>query len=353
MNLFWSKRSMKYYLGIDLGGTNTKIGIVDENGEILVKSAVPTHIQEGPEAACKRIAAGVDNILAQSGLSRSDITKAGLASAGPMDIPGRKLLQTANLGEKWKYCPIADMMSGACGMHVEFANDASAAAFAEFWVGKGKSAKKHALTRTGSEELDKPITSMVLLTLGTGIGCGIILNRMVYDGEHSQGGEFGHAIIDSAPDARVCGCGRRGHYEAYGSATAVISRTKELIDSGAETSLTARRADLDTIGAKVVAEEAQNGDQAALQIILDTAKYLAIGIATLMHTIDPDAIYIGGAMTFGGNQSPLGRTFIKAIRDEIKIRALPTCSATTIVDFADLGGDAGFIGAAGIAKVMG
>jgi len=343
---------MKYYLGIDLGGTNTKIGILDEHGSILVKGSVPTHIQEGPEAACRRVADGVNDILAKAGLERSDITKAGLASAGPMDIPGRKLLQTANLGEKWKYCPIADMMSEACGIYVEFANDASAAAFAEYWLGKGKDAKKNVFTPDGAVSTDKPITSMVLLTLGTGIGCGIIINRMVYDGEHSQGGEYGHAIIDTTPNARLCGCGRPGHYEAYGSATAVIARTKELIDSGAATSLTARRADLDTIGAKVVAEEAQKGDAAAMQIILDTAKYLAIGIATLMHTIDPDAIYIGGAMTFGGNESELGRTFIQAIRDEVKARALPTCSATTIIDFAKLGGDAGFIGAAGIAKAL-
>ncbi len=342
---------MKYYLGIDLGGTNTKIGIVDEDGNILVKGSVPTHIQEGPEAACRRIAAGVDNLLTQMGLTRADIAKAGLASAGPMDIPGRKLLETANLGEKWKYCPIADMMSGACGIHVEFANDASAAAFAEYWVGKGKLAKKHALTRGGVEELNTPITSMVLLTLGTGIGCGIILNKKVYDGEHSQGGEYGHAIIDFSPNARICGCGRPGHYEAYGSATAVISRTREIIDSGVKTSLTARREDLATTGAKVVAEEALKGDAVAMDIILETAKYLAIGIATLMHTIDPDAIYIGGAMTFGGNESELGRKFLEAIRAEIKLRALPTCSATTIVDFAELGGDAGFIGAAGIAKV--
>jgi|GEM_PF-792573 len=344
---------MKYYLGIDLGGTNTKIGILDEDGNILVKGSVPTHIQEGPEAACRRIADGVNEILSKAGLKKEDIAKAGLASAGPMDIPGRKLLQTANLGEKWKYCPIADMMSDACGMYVEFANDASAAAFAEFWVGKGKNAKKHQFTPDGAVELDKPITSMILLTLGTGIGCGIILNRMVYDGEHSQGGEYGHAIIDTTPNARICGCGRPGHYEAYGSATAVIARTKEVIESGIETSLKERASDLDTNGAKVVAEEAQKGDAAAMKIIIDTAKYLAIGIATLMHTVDPDAIYIGGAMTFGGNDSELGRTFMQAIRDEIKIRALPTCSATTIVDFAELGGDAGFIGAAGIAKALG
>ena len=343
---------MKYYLGIDLGGTNTKIGILDENGAIVAKGSVPTHIQEGPEAACQRIAGGVDEVLNQAGLTRADIAKAGLASAGPMDIPGRTLRETANLGEKWKYCPIADMMSEACGIYLEFANDASAAAFAEYWVGKGKDAKKHTVNQQGVVTLDKPITSMVLLTLGTGIGCGIIINKMVYDGEHSQGGEYGHALIDTTPNARICGCGRPGHYEAYGSATAVIARTKEIIDSGVKTSLAARRADLDEIGAKVVAEEAQNGDEVAMRIILDTAKYLAIGIVTLMHTIDPDAIYLGGAMTFGGNESELGRTFIKAIRDEIKVRALPTCSATTIVDFAALGGDAGFIGAAGIAKAM-
>lgn len=342
---------MQYYLGIDLGGTNTKIGIVDENGTVIAKGSVPTHIQNGPEQACERIAQGVAEVLAQSGIDRAHIVKAGLASAGTMDIPGRKLMVPANLGELWNYCPICDMLGEACGFRVEFSNDASAAAYAEYWIGKGKDARKNRLTKDGIEATDEPINSMILLTLGTGIGCGIILNKRVFDGEHSHGGEYGHSIIDYAPNARVCGCGKPGHFEAYASATAVIAMAKEAIAAGKATSMRERSADLDVLGAKVVGEEAQKGDAVALGIMADAAKYLAVGITTLMHTIDPDAIYIGGAMTFGGNASPLGQFFLKAIRAEVECRAYKACSSTTILDFAQLGGDAGFIGAAGIAKV--
>ncbi len=342
---------MKYYLGIDLGGTNTKIGVVDENGKTLVKGSVPTHIEQGPEAACKRIAGGVEKVLAEAGLERSQIVTAGLASAGTMDIPARMLMVPANLGPKWNYCGICDMMSEACGFPVEFSNDASAAAYAEYWIGKGKDATKSRMTRNGVQKTDMPIDSMILLTLGTGIGCGIILNRRVFDGEHSHGGEYGHSIIDLAPTARICGCGKPGHFEAYGSATALIAFAKEAVASGVDTSLAKRVDDLNRHGAKVVGEEALAGDKVSQHLIHENAKYIAVGITTLMHTIDPDAFFIGGAMTFGGEKTELGRTYLQAIKDEVQKRAYAACFQTTIIDFAALGGDAGFIGAAGIAKV--
>ena len=341
---------MNYYLGIDLGGTNTKLGILDDEGKTLGKGSVPTHIQDGPQAACIRIAGGVERLLAEVGVSRDKIVSAGLASAGTMDIPGRRLMIPANLGPLWNYCPICDMMADACGVPVIFANDASAAAFAEFWVGKGKTATKTILAGEGFEKTTQPIDSMILLTLGTGIGCGIVLDRMVYDGAHSHAGEYGHSIIDYHADARVCGCGKPGHFEAYASATALIARAREAVASGAETTLAKRLDDLTEFGAKVVAEEAEKGDSVAMDLVIETAKYLAVGITTLMHTIDPDAIFIGGAMIFGGNANPLGRAFLQAIRDEVSIRAYRACSMTTTLDFAELGGDAGFIGAAGIAK---
>ncbi|MDO4584665.1 MAG: ROK family protein [Planctomycetia bacterium] len=341
---------MEYYLGIDLGGTNTKIGVVDDDGNVVAKGSVPTHIQDGPEQACKRIAEGVEVVLEKGRVLRSQIVSAGLASAGTMDIPGRKLMVPANLGEKWNYYPICDRMSEACGFPVVFSNDASAAAFAEFWVGKGKTATKFRLTQTGVERTEEPINSMILLTLGTGIGCGIILNKRVWDGEHSHGGEYGHSIIDYSPDARICGCGKPGHYEAYASATALVNHAREAVRAGRETSLSKRLEALRQEGAKVVAEEAKAGDKVARDLIIQSARYLAVGIVTLMHTIDPDAIYIGGAMTFGGMKSETGREYLQAVREEVELRAYKACSSTTILEFAELGGDAGFIGAAGIAK---
>ncbi|MDO4551683.1 MAG: ROK family protein [Planctomycetia bacterium] len=343
-------KELKYYLGIDLGGTNTKIGLVDEEGIVVYKGSVPTYIEEGPRAACERVAAKVEVILSQSGVSRSQIIATGLASAGTMDIPGRMLMVPANLGEKWNYCPICDMMSEACGFPVVFSNDASAAAYAEFWIGKGRDAKKSRMARTGVQKTDVPINSMILLTLGTGIGCGIILNRCVYDGEHSHGGEYGHSIMDLSPEARVCGCGRAGHFEAYGSAKALVARAKEVIRSGRETSLRKRVEDLDLSGAKIVGEEALAGDVVAGELIEENAGFIAVGITNLMHTLDPDAIFIGGAMTFGGEKTELGRKYLQKIKDEVQKRAYAVCFHTTIIDFALLGGDAGFIGAAGIAK---
>ena len=342
---------MKYYLGIDLGGTNTKIGIVDENGNVITKGSVPTHIERGPEEACRRIAKGVMTVLENADIPREQIVSAGLASAGTMDIPARMLMVPANLGEKWNYCPICDMMAEACGFPVEFSNDASAAAYAEYWIGKGKNARKSRMTRRGVEKTDTPISSMILLTLGTGIGCGIILNHRVFDGEHSHGGEYGHSLIDLSPNARICGCGRPGHLEAYCSATALIARAREIVASGVKTSLAGRIEDLTLHGARIIDEEALAGDEAAMNLIHENAMYIAVGITTLMHTIDPDAFFIGGAMTFGGEKTELGRMYLRTICDEVQKRAYAACFQTTVIDFAALGGDAGFIGAAGIAKV--
>jgi glucokinase len=209
-----------------------------------------------------------------------------------------------------------------------------AAAYGELWVGSGRN-----------------LHSMILLTLGTGIGCGIILGDLLLDGEHSHGGEFGHTIIDCADNARVCGCGRRGHIEAYASATGVIKRTQDALDAGAQTSLHERIVKGDELSPKLVAEEAAAGDSFSLEIVLQTARYLAIGMVNLMHTIDPSGILVGGAMTFGGAESPLGRRFLEEVKAEIKLRAYAVPAEKTLIAFATLGGDAGYIGAAGIARL--
>lgn len=339
----------QFYLGIDLGGTNTKIGVLNGEGEVLIQGSVRTYISRGPQQACRRIADEINKILDKIGIRKTDITAAGLASAGTMDIPGRMLIKPANLGEKWYYTPICDMVSQACGIPVIFSNDASAAAYGEYWVGKGAHARKRKMTSNGPVVTEEPINSMILLTLGTGVGCGIIINKCVYDGEHSHGGEYGHSIIDTRSNARICGCGKRGHLEAYASATSVIARAREAVSAGKKTTLSLRMDELEKHGAKIVGMEASAGDKVAIKIIKDTAKYLAVGITTLMHMIDPDAFFIGGAMTFGADESPLGRSFLQMVKEEVASRAYEVCSQSTLIEYAELGGDAGFIGAAGIA----
>jgi glucokinase len=234
----------------------------------------------------------------------------------------------------WDDFPLRDRVSFHCGLPVSFANDAGAAAYGEFWVGTGRE-----------------FHSMVLFTLGTGIGCGIIIGDMSIDGEHSHGAECGHIIIDSAENARLCGCGQRGHLEAYASATAVIERTRDQLEAGRPSSIHDQLADGCKLTPKLIAFEAEKGDELSLEIIAETARWLGIGIVSLLHTIDPDGVLLGGAMTFGGNDSPLGRRFLAWVREEVRRRAFPLLAEKTVVDFASLGSDAGFIGAAGLARL--
>jgi glucokinase len=217
---------------------------------------------------------------------------------------------------------------------VAFTNDAAAAAYGEYWVGAGRE-----------------FHSLVLFTLGTGIGCGIIIGDLSIDGENSHGAECGHIIIDCGQHARICGCGQRGHLEAYASATAVIKRTQEALDSGRKSSLGDRLAAGAELTPKLLAAEAEAGDDLSLEIVLETAAFMGVGIVTLLHTIDPTGVLLGGAMTFGGNDSPLGRRFLRRIKEEVDRRAFPLLARRIAIDFAALGSDAGYIGAAGIARL--
>jgi len=322
-----------FFVGVDLGGTNIKVGVVDDLGRPLARLSIPTRSQQGPEEATGRMGQAVRDVIAQAGLEPAAVAGVGLGSPGTMDIPQGLLVAPVNLAG-WDHFPIRDRLSQHCGLPVAFANDAAAAAYGEYWVGSGRA-----------------FHSLVLLTLGTGIGCGIIIGDLSIDGENSHGAECGHIIINDAEDARVCGCGKTGHLEAYASATAVIKRTREGLDAGRTSSLASRLVDGARLTPKLVAEEAAAGDAFALEIVLDTAKYLGVGITTLLHTIDPSGVLLAGAMTFGGRDSKLGQRFLTRIIEEVRRRAFPVLAERITIDFASLGSDAGYIGAAGIARL--
>ena len=322
-----------FFVGLDLGGTNIKVGVVDDLGRPLSWLSIPTEVEKGPEAAARRMGQAVLRAVAAANLPTYAIARVGLGSPGTMDIPAGRLLQPVNL-KGWDDFPLRDRVSHHCGRPVAFENDANAAAYGEFWVGAGR--EYH---------------SLVLFTLGTGIGSGIILGDLIVDGENSHGGECGHLIINCADDARLCGCGQRGHLEAYASATAVIKRTEEAIAAGRQTSVARRLAAGDELTPLLLAEEAEAGDALALHIILETARYMGIGVVNLLHTLDPNIVLLGGAMTFGGNASELGRRFLARVQQEVASRAFPLPAQRTVIGYASLGGDAGYIGAAGIARL--
>jgi glucokinase len=216
-------------------------------------------------------------------------------------------------------------------MPVSYANDANAAAFGEFWVGTGK---VH--------------DSMVLLTLGTGVGGGVIIDNELIVGQNSFGGECGHMIIDPSPNARLCAWGGgRGHLEAYASASGVTARAREELRAGAHSILAS---DIEKITAKKIYEAAEQGDAWSLSFIEQTGGYLAIGITSMVHMVDPGLVVLGGAMNFGGPNSKTGQRFLESVRNGFRERTFQNVKAGTTIEFASLGADAGYIGAAGIAR---
>jgi glucokinase len=321
-----------FFVGVDLGGTNIKIGLVDDLGRTVSYLTVPTAVPEGPEAGAERAGRNVQKIIEEAGLKIGEVKRVGLGTPGTMDISAGMLLQPFNLQGWWNF-PIRDRLSQYCELPVTLANDAGAAAYGEYWVGSGR----------GSQ-------SMIMLTLGTGLGGGIIVGDVSIDGANSHGAECGHIIIDYHDDARRCACGHTGHLEAYVSATAVIKRANEALQAGAKTSVAARLEKGEELTPKLIGEEAEAGDAFASELVMETAYYLGIGIVSLMNTIDPRSVVLGGAMTFGGHNSPLGRRFLERIREEVRRRAFPIPAQQTTIDYATLGSDAGYIGAAGLAR---
>ena len=321
------------FLGVDIGGTNIKFGIVDDQGGVVGKAHIATEEESGPQDAVRRTREAADALLHSLGLGLSDLAAVGLASPGTQDLKAGTLLHPHNLPH-WYHFPIRQAVADAFGLPVAYANDANAAAYGEFWVGSGKE-----------------FHSIVLLTLGTGVGGGIIIGDLNVEGEHSHGSECGHIIVDNSPQARMCGCGQPGHLEAYCSATALTRRAQEELDRGSATSIRRRIQEGVELSGLLIAQEAEQADPLAGALVEELATWLGLGIVTLIHCIDPGAVILGGAMNFGGHAAPLGCRFLDRVHSVVKARAFPTLAERTVVDFAVLGGDAGFIGAAGIARL--
>jgi len=321
------------FVGIDVGGTNIKMGLVDDAGRTLGFRAVPTDSPRGPADAVKRMASAVKDLLQEVGAEAADVGRVGLATPGPLDLNEGILLTPGNLPEWWNY-PIRQQLTDACGLPVRYANDANAAAYGEYWRGAG--AEYH---------------SMVLLTLGTGIGGGIIVGDMLIEGVHGCGGECGHILIDPQASAARDSLGKTGSLEAYCGAYAVVRRAEEALGLGRESKLREHTATGEAITPLAISQAAEAGDELAREVVLQTASYLAVGIVTLIHTIDPDSVVLGGAMTFGGTGHPLGEEFLTRIRDDVRPRLLPSLGDSLQIGFAQLGGDAGYMGAAGLARL--
>lgn len=317
-------RRPPYFLGIDLGGTNIKSGVVDDLGRPLSSVSVETNADRGPDAGIATLAEAGNLAVHASGLTWDEITAVGLGSPGMMDIPAGMLTDPPNL-PGWNDFPIRQRLAEALRKPTVLQNDANAAAFGEHWVGAGRNTR-----------------SLVMFTLGTGIGCGIVSEGRIVEGRHSHGAECGHIVIQME-NGRRCSCGAYGHLEAYASATALVKRAEEALAYERDSLLHDALA-RGTLSSRSVSEAAARGDALARRLMRETARYLAVGAVCLMHTIDPDVVLFGGGMIAAGP------SLLNDIRNDVKSLAFPVPAERTRIEYAELGGDAGFIGAAACAR---
>src|SRR5438067_4382564 len=287
-----------YYVGLDVGGSSMKGGVVDDAGKPLSAVSLPTEAHRGQEFGLERMCETIRAAVRDAGVGLDRVAAIGVATPGTMDIPAGIILDPPNL-KPWQNVPVRRHVQDVFGVPTAFQNDANAAAFGEYWVGAGKDAH-----------------SMVLFTLGTGIGCGIVIGDLIIEGEHSHGAEVGHMKIEMT-NPRQCGCGRWGCLEAYASATAVVKRTREALETGAQSALQAVLKRENELTARNVFDTAAKGDALAQKIVEDTAFYLAVGAMNMMHTIDPDMV------VFSGGMIAAGEPFLDRIRHHVRQLAFP------------------------------
>jgi glucokinase len=317
------------FAGLDVGGTSMKAGIVDDTGKSLAEPvSLPTEAHRGQELGLERMAETILAAVTAAKLTMKKIAAIGVATPGTMDIPAGIILDPPNL-KPWQNVPVRQFIQDKFGLPTAFQNDANAAAYGEFWVGAGRDAH-----------------SMVLFTLGTGIGGGIIVGDLILEGEHSHGAELGHMKIEMTKPRR-CGCDRFGCLEAYASATAVVKRTNEALEQDSGTSaLHAIKKAKGDLTAKDIFNAGAAGDELAARIVDETAYYLAVGTTNMLHSIDPDMVAFAGGMTAAGEG------FLNKIRQYVKELAFPVPAEKCAIRYAALGNDAGYIGAAGCARLL-
>ena len=312
---------MRYIVGVDLGGTNIVVGTVAQDGSELVGLvSEPTRPEEGPDAVVERIITLSRASMAQA--KGKEIAGVGIGSPGPLDTTTGVVLLTPNLG--WVNMPLRDRVAAGLGLPAMLDNDANCAIFGEWWRGAARGADY-----------------VVGLTVGTGIGGGIVLHGDVYHGASDIAGEIGHMTIDST--GRRCKCGNYGCLEAYASGPAIAARAVEGVEAGAETALPDYvGGNLKLITAQVVYEAAHDGDAYALEVVRDTAKFLGAGVASIINIFNPQVVVICGGVTLAGD-----KLFVP-LRSEVNRRAFKPAVEVCRILPGELSGTAGVWGAAAV-----
>jgi len=314
-------KDMKHYLGIDLGGTNIKVGVIREDYSIVYKHSIPTH----PTRPAADIIASMADLgktaLNAAGLNRNDVDYIGVCVPSSINNNTKRVIFANNLG--WRDLDLIPLFRREWDIPVYLANDADCAALAEVRAG------------VASE-----YTNAIMLTLGTGVGGGLIFNNQVYSGGDGFGSEPGHIVIKAGGE--LCSCGARGCFEAYASVTALIRDTKRVMDEYPDSVMhEISRENSSHVGGRTAFEAAEKGDEAGMLVVKDYIGHLATGIASLIIVLRPQAVIIGGGV------SNAGEPLFGPLREEVAARV---CISGSVgippVLRAKLGNDAGIIGAA-------
>ncbi len=312
-----------YNIGIDLGGTNIKVGVVDENYNIVGRSNVKTNLPRPSEEVAESIVEAVELACGDANIKISDVNSIGIGTPGVANRNSGIVLHSNNLG--FNNFPLGKILSEKLGTHVYVENDANAAAFGEVVNGAGKGYK-----------------NVVVITLGTGVGGGIIIDGKIYTGFNFCGGEVGHTVIEYG--GRQCSCGRKGCFEAYSSATALINFTKEAMQRNKNTKMwEIAGGDIGIVDGKTAFDGFRAGDETANEVVSMYIGYLGCGLTNMVNIFQPEVLLIGGGICKEGKN--LTDPLLKYITEECY------CidpESSTKLDICKLGNDAGIIGAASL-----
>ena len=307
----------EYAFGIDLGGTTAKIGLFTTSGALLEKWEVATDTSHAGEHILENLAAAILGKMKEQSIQPEQVEGVGIGVPGPVLDSSIVPIVCANLGG-WGERNVSAQLSGLLdGLKVLVGNDANVAALGEIWMGAAKGAK-----------------NAVMVTLGTGVGGGVVVNGKVIDGVHGAGGEIGHITVNRHETA-VCGCGKRGCLEQYSSATGVVRCMKKLLDENPDTPCVLRGTEF---ASKDVFDAARNGDALAAREVDEMSDTLGMALANIASTVDPEAFLVGGGVARAGDVlfAPLNKHFQEY--------AFKSCRETPIKQ-ASLGNDAGIYGA--------
>ncbi len=309
-----------YYIGIDVGGTNLKAGLVDDKYHIVATKKMPLEF-ESMEQMGETLAKMALALVEEYGISKDEVASVGMGFPGPVDNKAGVVIKTVNI--PIRFMPVAEIFHRFWDVPVYLGNDADCAALGEFYHYE-----------------DKNIESLILVTLGTGIGTGIILNGKIHTGINGCAGEGGHIVI--VHDGEECTCGRRGCWERYGSATALVRQTQKAMNENPESGMWKLCPTLDDVGGRTAFEAARAGDAAAKAVVEQYIDYLADGLANFINIFQPEVIALGGGVSHEKEES-----LLFPLRERVATMCFGReADRHTKLVTAKLGNDAGIIGAA-------